>query len=187
VRFTLSVRRREVAVTSLDGQAVREFGHLHIEESEQKRRTLEEAIEEDERALAQVEQTLDDLMRDRYSPEHPMTDAQYASLRAPLVARRDELQAKLASPRAELERLPSPWSGRGPQDIIPQSVDGREWLRKYLTQVEIKPAKHRGGRFDPSRVRLHWIGGTVTTDADMRSEEDDEAQREWNASAASFA
>jgi DNA invertase Pin-like site-specific DNA recombinase len=162
--------------------AVREFGHLHIEESEQKRRTLEDAIEEDERALGQVEQTLDDLMRDRYSPEHPMTDAQYASLRAPLVARRDELQAKLASPRAELERLPSPWSHRGYQATvtIPEAVDGRAWLRRYLTQVEIMPARKRGVRFSGTRVRLHWIDGTVTTDDDLKTEEDDEAQREYN-------
>jgi DNA invertase Pin-like site-specific DNA recombinase len=159
---------------------VREFGHLYVEQAEQKRRTIEESIAEDERKLASVKQTRRDLRAARYNPDDPMDDSEYAELNAPLLATEAELEERLSQPRAELERLPSPWSGRGPQDIIPQSVDGREWLRKYLTQVEIKPAKHRGGRFDPSRVRLHWIGGTVTTDADMRSEEDDEAQREWN-------
>jgi hypothetical protein len=29
-------------------------------------------------------------------------------------------------------------------------------------------------------VRLHWIDGTVTTDDDLKTEEDDEAQREYN-------
>ena len=29
-------------------------------------------------------------------------------------------------------------------------------------------------------MRLHWIGGTITSYADMRSPEDDEAQREYN-------
>jgi len=51
--------------------------------------------------------------------------------------------------------------------------------------VEVMPEKHRGGRFDGSRVRLHWLGGTVTTDDDMRSDETDaDAGIEaWNAMA----
>ena len=57
-----------------------------------------------------------------------------------------ELEAKLSQPRAELEQLPKPSFNRGRLDVIPKGVDGREWLRKYLTAVEVKPAKHRGGR-----------------------------------------
>jgi DNA invertase Pin-like site-specific DNA recombinase len=151
---------------------VREFGHVYVEQAEQKRQKIEDAIEADERDLAINEQTLVKLMRARYAPDSPMDDSIYAELEGPLVARIEELSQKLASPRAELERLPQPSLIRGRQDVIPKGLDGRDFIRRFLTSVEVMPAKHRGGRFDPIRVRLHWIGGEVTHDDDLRSGED---------------
>jgi site-specific DNA recombinase len=159
---------------------VREFGHLYVEQAEQKRRKIEDEIAADERDLEVNERTLAELTRDRYAVDSPLSDRMYAELWAPLVKRIEELTEKLSRPRAELERLPQPSWMRTPLDKLPMGIDGRTHLRKYLDQVEIMPANHRGGRFDPTRVRLHWIGGTVTTHADMRSPEDDEAQREYN-------
>jgi hypothetical protein len=146
-----------------------------LKQAEDRRRTLEEAIEVDERDLEVNERTLADLTRDRYKVDSPLTDKMYAELRAPLVKRIEELTETLSKPRAELERLPSPWSARGYKAIttIPESVDGRAWLRKYLSAVEVMSARHRGGRFDPTRVRLHWLSGDVTTDADLRALEED--------------
>jgi hypothetical protein len=110
----------------------------------------------------------------------------YAELRAPLVARIAKLQERLAQPHEELEKLPQQSFLRGAfWTRLPTDVDGREWLRRYLQAVEIMPARHRGGKFDQTRIRLHWLGGSVTDDADMRTEDDDreleEAQRQWNA------
>jgi hypothetical protein len=163
---------------------VREFGHLYIKQAEQKRRNLETAIADDGRDLATNEHTLADLTRDRYAPDSPLTDDLYAELRVPLVTRIAELQDKLSRPQAEIERLQPPFSSRGFTAKFGKGVDGRAYLRTVLSAVEINPAKHRGGRFDRTRVKLHWRSGDVTTDTDMRSDEaaDDDADIEaWNA------
>jgi transcriptional regulator with XRE-family HTH domain len=103
-----------------------------VEQAEQKRRTLEDATAEDERKLATVRQTRRELRAARYNPDDPMDDSEYAELNAPLLATEAELEERLSQPRAELERLPSPWSIRGYKatTTIPESVDGRAWLRK---------------------------------------------------------
>jgi site-specific DNA recombinase len=147
--------------------SVREFGYLFVVQAEVRRRELEDQMSQDEADLATNEQTLADLMRDRYAPDSPLTDDLYAELRAPLVARIEALKDALSRPRAELEKLPQPSWIRGPLSKLPKGVQGREYLRRYLEAVEVMPARHRGGRFEGGRVKLHWIGGQVTTDADL--------------------
>jgi hypothetical protein len=124
-------------------------------------------MSQDEADLATNEQTLADLTRDRYAPDSPLTDDLYAELRAPLVARIEALKDALSRPRAELAKLPEPSWIRGPLSKLPEGVQSREYLRRYLEAVEVMPARHRGGRFEGGRVKLHWIGGQVTTDADL--------------------
>jgi hypothetical protein len=163
---------------------VREFGHLFVVQAEARRRELEDQMAQDEADLATNEQILADLMRDRYKPDSRLTDDLVAELRGPLVARIEELKDALSRPRAELERLPQPSFMRGRQDVIPHGVDGRAYLRKYLESVEVMPAKAKGVRFSGGRVKLHWLGGQVTTDEDLSlidsAAEDDAAQISWN-------
>jgi DNA invertase Pin-like site-specific DNA recombinase len=147
--------------------SVREFGGHFVTQAEARRRELVDQMAQDEIDLATNEQTLADLTRDRYAPDSPLTDDVYAELRAPLIERIDTLKDRLSRPRAELEKLPEPSWIRTGLSKLPEGVDGREYLRGFLKHVEILPARKRGVRFSGDRVRLHWLSGDVTTDADL--------------------
>ncbi len=168
---SLACGNLSVAEDSLDRYVVshvREFGHNFVELAEDRRRAIEDVIAQDEQDLATCRHSLADLARERYSPNSPITDELYAELQPPLVDRIASLTEKLSRPRAELEALPvGPKWVRGRLSQIPKDVDGREYLRSFLKAVEVMPAEKQGGRFDGSRVVLHWIGGDVTHDEDV--------------------
>jgi site-specific DNA recombinase len=171
---TTACGRCAVSETALDAYviaAVRMHGQEYVEQAEAKRQTLEEEIAADERDLATNEKTLADLTLARYAVDTPLTDTVYAKAYDPLTARIAELTEKLSRPRAELEKLPGASFLRGAfWKRLPEDVDGRAYLRTFLSSVEVMPASTKGGRFDGSRVKLHWLSGEVTSDSDLRTE-----------------
>jgi len=149
---------------------VREFGGYFVMQAEERRRELVDQISADQAELEDIQRRYDQLQHDYYfDSKRPMSEKVYSALTSKMLARMDELKEALSRPQAELDRLPQskPSWIRGSQSKMPEGIEGREYLRRFLKAVEVLPARKRGVRFEGGRVKLHWIGGQVTTDADL--------------------